>query len=65
MKMVCPLCQGSGVMIILPTNIAIPKMDPIALAKSGEKKVCHLCKGAGEIETGFLYREMVARGDLK
>lgn len=65
MQIMCPQCQGTGVMILIPKNLTVPKDNMQDLLKVAEKKKCHRCNGAGEIPTGWLYQELVKSGELK
>ena len=54
MKMLCPICGGTGVAILLPRGLAVPKQSMEEIMKTAKKELCKKCNGTGEVESGFL-----------
>ena len=59
MLQICPKCAGSGVDIIFPSGLSVPKtIAPEEIMKMAKKTICPFCKGTGEVETGWLARQL-------
>ena len=58
MKMICPMCKGMGVTMDIPQKLMIPKANMKDLMKNAKQIVCSVCKGTGEVESGFMAKEL-------
>lgn len=54
MKIVCPVCQGTGVVLLFPQGLVVPKASMDEMVKTAKKDLCKTCDGTGEVESGFL-----------
>jgi len=58
MRMLCPICAGSGVVVTLPKSGLIANVSQEEMLKHADKRLCPSCQGSGEVESGFLARQL-------
>jgi len=57
MKMICFSCRGLGV-LIKPSTSQIKKPPTASDLDRVEKVLCNVCKGTGEVESGYMARHL-------